>query len=80
MLSLFYKKNDNRELFKDIELSDIKNTQSFIPIYNKYFSLSELNYNKINLNHHYHIKNIKSIKEEKNKFNCIIESESQEKK
>ena len=79
MLSLFYKKNDNRELFKDIELSDIKNTQSFIPIYNKYFSLSEQNYNKINLNHHYHIKNIKSIEGEKNKFNCIIECESQKK-
>ena len=48
-----YKKNDNSELFKDFEkdhLLNVFNVQNYIPIYNKFFSLNQNNFNTINLN------------------------------
>lgn len=47
-----YKKKDNSLLFnklEDAQLSDISNPQNYIPLYNNFFSLSDTNYNKINL-------------------------------
>jgi len=47
-----YKKKDNSLLFNNLEdaqLSNISNPQNYIPLYNNFFSLSETNYNKINL-------------------------------
>ena len=54
--SLYYRKTKNRELFKTLENSDIQlsNIQNYIPIYEKFFSLNNSNYNSINLNHKYH--------------------------
>ena len=34
----------------------IQNLQSYVPIYQQFFKLNELNYNNISLNHQYHIK------------------------
>ena len=34
----------------------IQNLQSYVPIYQQFFKLNELNYNNISLNHRYHIK------------------------
>ena len=53
MFDIFYKKNDNSLLFKDLEKNDFSNLQNYNPIYSIYFSLDENNYNKINLNHRY---------------------------
>ena len=67
-----YKKNDNTDLFRDLEkdyLTNISKLQNYIPIYDKFFSLNESNYNSINLNNNY----IKSIdnKESENKYKAV---------
>jgi len=54
MINVHYQKRKNGDLFKCLEnpnglfLSDLQN---YIPIYTKFFSLNETNYNNINLNH-----------------------------
>ncbi|MAU36501.1 MAG: hypothetical protein CMD14_03910 [Flavobacteriales bacterium] len=68
-----YKKNDNTDLFRDLEkdyLTNISKLQNYIPIYDKFFSLNETNYNSINLNNNY----IKSIdnKESENKYKAVV--------
>ena len=53
-MELHYNKNDNSTLFKDFKNSSLVNVndpQSFIPLYTKFFSLNDTNYNHINLNH-----------------------------
>ena len=65
-----YKKYDNHNLFsnfENIELTNLSHIQNYVPIYNKFFTLNEGNYNSISLNHKYFITNIKS-KETNNKF------------
>ena len=55
-MELHYNKNDNTELFLDFENSNLVNVrcpQSYIPIYNNFFSLNNTNYNHINLNQKY---------------------------
>ena len=72
MSKLNYKKNDNSILFKTLEKKDmmnISNLQNYIPIYEKFFEVSEKNYNSINLNHKYQISDIKS-KINNNIFEC----------
>ena len=56
-MDIYYKKNKNEALFKDLEFSslELKNIQNYIPIYNKFFSLSSANSNNINLNHKFHL-------------------------
>jgi len=52
MFDIFYKKNCNKELFDfftDNSKNRITNMQNYIPIYSRFFSLSEANNNKINL-------------------------------
>ena len=59
--SLYYRKNKNEDLFKTLENSDIhlSNPQNYVPIYEKFFSLNNSNYNSINLNHKYYLHDIK---------------------
>jgi len=68
-----YKKNDNNNLFRNLENSDLTNVsklQNYIPIYDKFFSLNDTNYNSINLNNN----SIKSIdnKINENKYTATI--------
>ena len=75
-----YKKNDNTDLFRDLEkdyLTNISKLQNYIPIYDKFFSLNESNYNSINLNNNY----IKSIdnKESENKTKQLCDHSNNEK-
>ena len=58
--SLYYRKTKNEELFKTLEKSDIQlsNLQNYIPIYEKFFSLNNSNYNSINLNHKYYLHDV----------------------
>ena len=53
--SLYYRKTKNEELFKTLEKSNIglKQLQNYVPLYEKFFSLNETNYNSINLNQKY---------------------------
>tara|TARA_B100001093_G_scaffold197018_1_gene189295 strand:+ start:1572 stop:3287 length:1716 start_codon:yes stop_codon:yes gene_type:complete len=71
MFSIYYKKNKNIELFKGFENNGIYNTQNYIPLYKKYFTLNNTNYNSINLNHKFSINLIKN-KIDNNKFNVKI--------
>lgn len=59
MFDIFYKKNNNKELFKfflNNSENRITEMQNYIPIYSRFFSLNETNDNKINLNNKYSIK------------------------
>jgi hypothetical protein len=58
MFSLYYKKNDNSTLFRQLEESGFTKVQNYIPIYSKFFELNSNNYNSINLNNKYGIKKI----------------------
>ena len=61
MIEVNYQKRKNTELFAHLETPDclfLSKTQNYIPIYSKFFSLNETNYNSINLNHKYYISNI----------------------
>ena len=80
MFDIYYKKKDNTKLFSYLsEKSEnkIKNIKNFVPIYSRFFSLNEQNYNMINLNHKYHIHNIKS--ENNNTYNVILHDQSKNK-
>lgn len=51
-----YQKNDNTSLFESFEndeLLNMKFPQNYIPIYQRFFTLNETNFNNINLNHNY---------------------------
>ena len=58
--SLYYRKNKNEELFKTLEQSNsgLYQLQNYIPLYEKFFSLNDTNYNSINLNQHYYLHDI----------------------
>ena len=48
-----YKKHDNRKLFSNLEdqnLLQISQSQNYIPLYEKFFTINSTNYNNINLN------------------------------
>ena len=54
MIEVNYQKRKNVELFKSLEDPEslfLSNVQNYIPIYTKFFSLNETNFNSINLNH-----------------------------
>jgi hypothetical protein len=69
-----YKKHDNSELFSSLEnneLLNVDNTQNYIPIYNRFFSLTSSNKESINLNNVLSLKDINK-KETENKFNGTV--------
>ena len=79
--TIIYLKRKNSELFKTLENPDIlflSKTQNYIPVYNKFFSLNNSNYNNINLNHKWYLYNIKSSIETdsdtKKIFQCRIKN------
>lgn len=52
MIEFSYKKNDNKQLFKNFtqnEFLHLENPQNYIPLYNVFFSLNNSNFNNINL-------------------------------
>ena len=61
-----YNENNYTPTSEDLEYKynpfDISNIQMYNPLYNLFFSLNEHNYNKITLNHKYHIINKDTIK------------------
>jgi hypothetical protein len=75
---IFYQKRKNSELFKTLEKSDgifLSNPQNYIPIYNRFFSLSETNFNSVNLNNKWYLYNIKNkLEDTNNLFHCRIKN------
>ena len=70
-----YQKRTNDELFKSLEKEDFTDLQNYLPIYNKFFSLNEKNYNSFNLNNLWYLKNIKhNLENQKNIYNCILKN------
>ena len=78
MISVNYHKRKNLELFKSLESPKtlfITETQNYIPIYNRFFSLNESNYNSINLNHKWYMLNINTKNDDcDNLYNCRIKN------
>jgi len=76
MISVNYHKRKTTEVLKNLEDSkylSISNPQNYIPIYSRFFSLNETNYNNIHLNHKWHISSINN-KDETNEqlYNCKL--------
>ena len=57
MFELMYHKSKNFSLFETLESANtgLHNLQNYIPLYRRFFSLSDTNHNNINLNHQNHI-------------------------
>lgn len=80
MMNINYQKRKNSELFKTLECYNFVNTQNYVPIYNRFFSLNENNFNNVNLNHEWYLSNIKeNITDNKNLYSCTIKSITTEK-
>jgi hypothetical protein len=73
-----YEKRKNVELFKSMQKKSFLNltdAQNYIPIYTKFFSLNEKNYNSVNLNHSYYIESVSGrFEERKNVYSCVIKN------
>jgi hypothetical protein len=78
MINVHYQKRKNTELFKsleDPEILNLSNIQNYIPIYNKFFSLNNTNFNGINFNNKLYITNVnKKLEEKLNLYNCRIKN------
>lgn len=57
MFELMYHKSKNFSLFETLENANtgLHNMQNYIPLYRRFFSLSDTNHNNINLNHQNHV-------------------------
>ena len=76
-INITYKKNNNDILFKNLEdLVNIKNCQNYIPIYDRFFKLTNINYNNINLNHNYLMYEILNKNMDDNSFSCNVKDEN----
>lgn len=77
-IDIHYQKRKNLDLFQSLEskkLLYVSNTQNYIPIYNRFFSLNDSNFNNINLNNKWFIKSVKNkIKEQNNLFKCTVKN------
>ena len=71
-----YIKRKNEKLLSTLETAELMNmeqVQNYVPIYDKFFNTNETNYDTINLNHLWHIVELKAKKTE-NIFNAILKS------
>lgn len=73
---LYYRKNKNNHLLKHFEtMLNLEKIQNYIPIYSKFFTLNETNWNHINLNQNWNIKMIQS-NINSNSYHCLIQNET----
>ena len=76
-----YNKRDNSKLFSSLEKKDsanISQIQNYIPLYHKFFTLNQSNYNSINLDNTFSLYNI-SEKESDNKFQGTVKDNNNKK-
>ena len=79
MFSVNYQKRKNINLFSKFQTNkktSLSNVQNYIPIYDRFFSLNNTNYNSINLNHLWSLSDIKEKDGDKseNIFNCKLKN------
>jgi hypothetical protein len=78
-----YQKRKNTEIFKTLEDCGIlvkSTTQNYIPVYNRFFSLNDTNYNNINLNNKWYISKINEINnDDVHLYDCKIKNISNNK-
>jgi hypothetical protein len=78
MINVNYQKRKNSELFKSLENPEslfLSETQNYIPIYTKFFTLNETNYNNINLNNKWYISSINEhVEDNERLYNCRIKN------
>jgi len=78
MITINYQKRKNTELFKRFEEPDslfLSRTQNYIPIYTRFFSLNETNYNNVNLNNLWYISNTQEkLDEDVNLYMCRLKN------
>jgi len=79
-ISVNYQKRKNYNLFTKFQTNkniNLSNVQNYIPIYDRFFSLNNTNWNSINLNHQWAISDIKDNKvndNEEHSFTCKLKS------
>ena len=69
-----YRKNDNSTLFSSVGTPDgmnVSDPQNYVPLYHKFFSLSDKNYDSINLNHVKYLDSVGTMKDS-NVFECEV--------
>jgi hypothetical protein len=78
-ISVNYQKRKNLNLFNKLQSNkkiNVTSVQNYIPIYDRFFSLNNTNWNSINLNHQWAISDIKESKhkddDNEHIFNCKI--------
>lgn len=72
-ISIKYEKRKNNQLFNKFNNIKLLSTQNYIPIYERFFSLNNTNWNSINLNHNWGICDIKETKTSScNIFDCKL--------
>jgi hypothetical protein len=79
-MDITYKKTNNSHLFKDFENDELLNMtacQNYIPIYTKFFRLTNKNFNSINLNNQYTLHSL-TKKNTENIFEGTIKNEKGE--
>ena len=57
-----YQKRKNQELFNTLENKNttfLSKTQNYVPVYNRFLTLNETNYNNVNLNHNWYVTSVK---------------------
>jgi hypothetical protein len=62
--SIFYKKAKKNNL----EMLDVSEIQNYNPVYSRFFEMDETNYNRIALNHKYHIHDLKTVTDNDDKM------------
>lgn len=73
-----YRKNDNSSLFSSVVNPDgmnVSDPQNYVPLYHKFFSLSDKNYDSINLNHVKYLESVGDMKDS-NIFECQVVDEN----
>ena len=81
-MDLSYKKNDNANLFSTLvkkELLNVSDPQNYVPLYSKFFTLSDNNFNNINLNNSLSLLSVEN-RESENKYSGIVINEKGETK
>ena len=78
-ISVNYQKRKNINLFNKFQTNkriNLNNVQNYVPIYDRFFSLNNTNWNSINLNHQWAISDIKDSKDKDDDhehiFNCKL--------
>jgi hypothetical protein len=84
-ISVNYQKRKNINLFNKFQTNkriNLNNVQNYVPIYDRFFSLNNTNWNSINLNHQWAISDIKDSKnkddDDEHIFNCKLKHISED--